>query len=402
LKSKHYENYTYLKGKYIHIKMMQPDTPMWNQVTRYINQIDSTTGRENRIKIYKELFDYLVMNKDSWDTREYSRISDILMGKLTNFKQNMPNALNADYYLETLFPGDMPSGKVDGTVSTASNPTTIPTPTPTSTSTTKILFCKTVQLYLDECENARGKKSRAAICTKVFDYIVENKDLINRDTSFVNFKPVLFDKLLKFKNEELFDSNKYIEILFPETFKYMKKLDEYYEKKILEMRESFESNKVDVDKIIEDKIIEDKIVEDKIENKVENKVVENFIFEDYKIENKVVENFIFEDYKINTTTKFIDVKGNNLIEKIIDTLVTVQYPTSNSSVILSMLNANKTIEQIKSDTTYPNGPFLIKINDTSYELYEKLTETVVSKGYLYNSTSSNIVINKLGRYVYAL
>ena len=383
--------------------MMQPDTPMWNQVTRYINQIDSTTGRENRIKIYKELFDYLVMNKDSWDTREYSRISDILMGKLTNFKQNMPNALNADYYLETLFPKCAPLDTVNDKVSTtiATNTMSNPTPTLTPTYTTKVLFCKTVQLYMDECENARGKESRAAICTKVFDYIVENKDLINRDTSFINFKPVLFDKLLEFKNEELFDSNKYIEILFPESFKYMKKLDEYYEKKILEMRESFKSNKVDVDKV-EDKIVEDKVVEDKIENKVENKVVENFIFEDYKIENKVVENFIFEDYKINTTTKFIDVKGNNLIEKIIDTLVTVQYPTSDASVILSMLNANKTIEQIKSDTTYPNGPFLIKMDDTSYELYEKLTETVVSKGYLYNSTSSNIVINKLGKYVQAL
>ena len=63
-----------------------------------------------------------------------------------------------------------------------------------------------------------------------------------------------------------------------------------------------------------------------------------------------------------------------------------------------MLNANKTVDEIKNDTTYSNGPFLIKVGEHYHELYEKRTDVTTSEGYLYNRTYSNVVIDKLGKY----
>lgn len=118
------------------------------------------------------------------------------------------------------------------------------------------------------------------------------------------------------------------------------------------------------------------------------------LFPNYEITNTL----IFEDYIINkftdkqiynpTKTTFINAIIENLEKKYL----------FDKNYIRSTLENNKSPFQIKDDNNYPNGPFLIKINDDMYELYIKETITTMAKGYFYFSDTVSTNIKKVGKY----
>ncbi len=99
-------------------------------------------------------------------------------------------------------------------------------------------------------------------------------------------------------------------------------------------------------------------------------------------------NVMFEDYKTTIIRKsyyrlnFID----SMLQYICD-----KYNVSDKSLIL---NNNVAIEKVKADTTFPNGYIIIKLNENSYELYEK--QTNITQGRFYG-VYTNVVVNKLGK-----
>ncbi len=106
-------------------------------------------------------------------------------------------------------------------------------------------------------------------------------------------------------------------------------------------------------------------------------------------ENIVQMNLIFEDYKTTIFTKtyyrlnFVDSMFQYICEK---------YNVTDKSLIL---NNDVAIEKVKIDKTFPNGHIIIKLNENSYELYEK--QTNITNGYVYG-VYTNVVINKLGKF----
>lgn len=205
----------------------------------------------------------------------------------------------------------------------------------TDLKTDKKIFMKTISAYLKVIEITPGRQNQANICTCVFDYIIVNKHLL--DGMVESFKGSLLSKLLEFKKDcaDCFDSDKYMKILFPD-----------------------------------------------------------YVMLQPPVENPISK-LIFEDYKLN---KFIDLKvlckTDNVLEKIVQD-VTTKYPSCDATLI--MWNIGKTIDQIKNDKEY-NGPFLIKLEPNFYELYEKQTDIITRSRYIYTSTFSEVVVNKVGRY----
>ena len=98
---------------------------------------------------------------------------------------------------------------------------------------------------------------------------------------------------------------------------------------------------------------------------------------------------IFEDY---STMDFTQSKYDlNFMDSIIEYICN-KYSITDKNVIL---NNNMTHDEIKADITFPNGKFIIKLSDNSYELYDKQTNVI--DGYFYG-TYTTVVINKLGKF----
>jgi hypothetical protein len=227
-------------------------------------------------------------------------------------------------------------------------------------------FIKTIQGYLDECVNATSDINKAAIATKVFDYIVENKHMFDYP-EWEKFKRTILGKLWEFRNEKHFNSDKYMQILFlGNTY-----IDE---------------------QSIKQEDVAPPILNEPVENIVEPKKIIPEIIEDYKNTKPI--QIIFEDYKLNKLINigsFTNVEITNEIIK----FITEKYENSTRFRLVTQLI--NTIEEIKNNTEYPNGPFLQKINDSTYELYEKITEEKKS-GYLWTKVYNEPSINKVGRF----
>ena len=102
---------------------------------------------------------------------------------------------------------------------------------------------------------------------------------------------------------------------------------------------------------------------------------------------------VFDYYETNIFT-LVTFK-ENLINSIIENIV-MKYSSANKELLLSKIC--DLVDTIKNDNAYPDGPFIIKINDSTFELYEKVTESVINRGYLFSSTSKNVLVKKIGRY----
>ena len=98
---------------------------------------------------------------------------------------------------------------------------------------------------------------------------------------------------------------------------------------------------------------------------------------------------IFEDY---TTTVFtVSNHDLNFTDSIIECICNKYNITDKNSVLNNALSLDK----IKADTTFPNGKFIMKLNDNSYELYDKQTNITTARFY---GVYTNVVINKLGKF----
>lgn len=106
---------------------------------------------------------------------------------------------------------------------------------------------------------------------------------------------------------------------------------------------------------------------------------------------------IFEDY---TQNKFTDKQTYNPNQTtFLNTILTnlnKKYPSFDKNHIISSLN--KSTDQIKDDPNYPDGPYLIKINDDMYELHTKETTITITTGYFYSTNTTTTHMKKVGKY----
>jgi hypothetical protein len=249
-------------------------------------------------------------------------------------------------------------------------------------------FSRTVKELLDQNERTSGKANKAKIVTKIFDYIVENKTILDKP-EWSRFNETMYNKLIELKStsSDVFDSDKYIKLLFPngspqDNNTQKQNQEEKVEKGPEPKPESepeTQYDKINVKQLTE---IFEKASANGGDCVTESKTFTKFVFDDYN-QNMLSDKCVY--YNVN----FVNAVMNHLSSK---------RESCNKDLILAMLNDNKTVEQIKNDTTYENGPFIIKLSDHMYELYEKETKVVVNAGYFYNSTTTNVTINKVGKY----
>lgn len=231
-----------------------------------------------------------------------------------------------------------------------------------------VTFMNGLNIHLKNMKNiSYTELERAQFTTVLFDYVVVHKNILNTYMCS-NLKEIIYQKLLEFQhnNSNIFDAGKYLKILFNDR--------------------DLNPNSEIIDVLNNESIFK-------------SITPLHIIFDDYiKIYPDIDDHtIIFDDYKINKFTNKCTYRNTTLIDGILEN-ISNNYVLCNKNIILSMLNLNKTVEQIKNDTTYPNGPFLIKLSNTMFELYNKSTIITVSKGYIYSQDYSNVVIEKLGKY----
>ena len=239
-------------------------------------------------------------------------------------------------------------------------------------------FNFTLKQLLSKNASTEEKELKAKYATQLFDFVVENKEIFDRP-AYVKLRTILLDKLKSFKknNSDIIDADKYLKILYPD----------YHEPQTLE----------DLDDIC------NKLVD--MQNKNPNATIQE-INKHMNIELPIIDNyipqkhidFIFDDYTLNKITSkhtHFDMDFENAIVY----EITKKYITCDKNIVLSMLKENKTINQIKNDETYNNGPFLIKLSDYMYELYEKEIKMENKRGYFFNTIlTSTVTIHKIGKY----
>lgn len=215
-------------------------------------------------------------------------------------------------------------------------------------------FWKEVEDCLVKSEHSTTRDDRLRKFVELLDFALEYQKLFtNPDGRASRLCDIIKGRLLNFKTNAptLLDCDKYLVSLFPKN---------------------------DIDQPVPTQVVSQPIVT----------VTETVV-------KMVFPNLVFEDYK---EAKFVSVQhmADTLLEQILLS-VSDKYPESNPETITSLLT--KTQDQIKEDKTYPSGPFLVKVNENFYELYEKVTEEKVNTGYLYNSKPYEVPsVNKVGRY----
>ncbi len=198
------------------------------------------------------------------------------------------------------------------------------------------IFNNLVFNYLNLIKSTEGKNNKLFILKEMLDYIIIKKDIFDLDY-YKAFRSAIREKILEFSNDG-YDLDKYMKLLFSD-------------------------GKIDVEPIIVTEILQP-------------------TFEDY-------ETHVFSGlyYDLN----FED----SIIKHISD-----KYEIEDKTLILNMLKHTYTVLDVWRDNKIPDGPFLIKLNEHSYELYEKKSETVVSEGYFsyFNTTYTYYRTKPVGRY----
>ncbi len=192
------------------------------------------------------------------------------------------------------------------------------------------VFNKLLFTYLNLIKSTQEKENKLFIVKEMLEYIVSKKSTFD-DEQYKNFRTVVHEKILEFKNDGL-DSDKYMKILFSDE-------------KPMDVVERLQTT-----------------------------------FEDY-------ETHIFSS--LNYDLNFEESIMKHILEK---------YEIIDKTLILNMLKHTYTILDVWRDVEIPDGPFLIKLNEHSYELCEKSSETMVSEGYFFNSSHTFYVTKPVGRY----
>jgi len=245
------------------------------------------------------------------------------------------------------------------------------------------IFNRTIKVYLDRVNETTTRENKIKNAECMMDYIVENKNIFDTDL-YKKFRVTIFEKLLEFK-ESGFDSDKYISLLFPNGYS-IKNMVNPIDDKQLEQS----------DPVTETKDEQIKQSQSVIKTNDEQlKQPDSAIPQKTIVSDTMVVKLLFEYHATNLFSQFN--YNLNFTDSIINHVGTY-FETFDTTLIPNLLNNTKSIDVIKNDVTIPDGPFLIKLNEYSYDLYEKKTEIIVSKGYFYNGTTKNYVIEKIGRY----
>lgn len=279
-------------------------------------------------------------------------------------------------------------------------------------------FCDDLRVFLRECEDTEGKQNKANIACKLFDYLVDNMEIVNLP-KMANFKKEIRNKLIEYKVEsDVIDGKKYFNIMFPgEAYGDNNTNTEEEAIKAITpetFNEHWEEEKqlVGVDKIpnVDTPLVNDNIVVDipLVNNNivvVDTPLVKNDVVVDTPLVNK---NNIIDDPN-NESLKIIpllivEYYETNKFDKIIfdtDIFTSVKLSKGDNIIVIDCVNN----DVMKSITNYDNvnkdninTNFLIKINDEVYELYEKVVTETMVKGYIYNSKTTNVTFIKKCRY----
>jgi hypothetical protein len=96
---------------------------------------------------------------------------------------------------------------------------------------------------------------------------------------------------------------------------------------------------------------------------------------------------------------FTKVNYNTDLENSIITDLCIQYKMIDKKTKIPILpEMNRTLDSIKNDPEFPEGPFIVKTNNNLYDLYEKKVHTETIKGYLYNSYITTTAVTHVGKY----
>lgn len=244
-------------------------------------------------------------------------------------------------------------------------------------------FNYTLKEILNKNIEAKGTEAKVEYAIELFDYVIKNKEIFNRPV-YKNVRECLLNKLKLFKqcNSDSIDADKYLKILYPDYYEpvpTLKDMDDICDK-LVEMQNE------KPDATIQE-------INEHMDITLNPTIIDNYI-PTHEAGNYV--DFIFDDYeliKITSKNTYFDMNFENAI--VYET--GKKYIASDKNIILSMLKANKTVDEIKNDCTY-DGPFLIKLSDYMYELYEKETKIERKIGYFFVTDTSTVTIHKIGKY----
>jgi hypothetical protein len=128
---------------------------------------------------------------------------------------------------------------------------------------------------------------------------------------------------------------------------------------------------------------------------------------------KVIENFYTKKYEMssknlmtdNTSAIFYDTQKNVFTKingevSLLDTIITdlaAKYKVDKYNIKV-ISDTNITLDSLKNDTKFLDGPFIVQLNTNAYDAYVKNTETKTIEGYLYNSSQSITNVHHIGKY----
>jgi len=381
-------------------------------VKSYLEAIECADRFEKKMDILVETLDYIIVHKNLFDQKDQETRGNLLV-RLLDLQKNSNGLIVTDKYVKLLFSGDQ-VGKLiinhmNFSTSTSGAETfdvlhlgnlipikieqvpEIDEPIKTNDSnfrsdTLKLIhntvsslklksFEDEISIYLFMIEKIKDPVKQVNILNSMFEYIISHRNIFEMD-EYKGNRFALLLKLKELKNDsnklDNFNPNKYIQLLFPEESLEMENIYQESEENLLDQSLDNDS---DIDHNID-------LVE---------------IYLGLK-QSKITTNLIFDDYALN---KFYQKSYNlDLVDSILQDL-TSKYGNVDKLSLQCMLNDNKTAEQIHNDKTYADGPFVIRLNDSMYELYEKTT-TICNSGYiygtLYSKTYENATIKKIGKY----
>lgn len=381
-------------------------------VKSYLEAINCADRFEKKMDILVETLDYIIVHKNLFDQKDQETRGNLLV-RLLDLQKNSNELVITDKYIKSLFSGDQvgqliinhmnfstsTSGaetfdvlhlsnlvpikieqvpKIDEQIKTNDSnfrSDTLKLIDNTVSSLKLKSFEDEISIYLFMIEKIKDPIKQVNILNSMFGYIISHRDIFEMD-EYKGNRFALLLKLKELKNDsnklDNFNPNKYIQLLFPEEQVEMENIYQESEENLLDLSLDNDS---DIDHDID-------LVG---------------IYLGLK-QSKIITNLVFDDFALN---KFYQKSYNlDLVDSILQDLSS-KYDNVDKLVLQCMLNNNKTIEQIHNDTTYANGPFIVKLNDSMYELYEKTT-TICNSGYiygtLYSRTYENATVKKIGKY----
>ena len=315
-------------------------------------------------------------------------------------------------------------------------------------------FASNIALFMTRITNTKGNKNKMDIFEQSMDYIVENKHFFEF-AKFNTLKKVIFNKLINVKKNG-FDSDKYIKILFSAN----EERNNNNTQKDVEHEASDEINRIeqaeslltnsciiepietkssDIDKVKDEVekekekekekkivVVEDKVkdmknevkdvedVEDVVEEVQEVNIVKE-VEEEVKVEVEEEVKVVKEEDEVKVVKEEDNVKICLIFKDSSTHLYSIsaydlnfkdsmlkhasQYGEIDNSVILDFIGNENTLDEIKNNDKFTNGPFIVKINDHAYKLCIKKTEITTVAGRFFGEwVNKNIIVDQLGEY----